>query len=153
MDVGYTAELEENLDIIEDGKKSYVEVVQATYTTMMDLVDKARGEKSKVVGSTKCIVCNKGNVVEKSGKFGVFYACDNYPECKTIFDIGEGGKLIEKVAKQIDLSKPCPECKKAKRKGFLQKRKNKTKDSFFYGCNQYPKCKYTESDTIENFDV
>ena len=47
----------------------------------------------------------------------------------------------------------CPECKKAKRKGYLLKRKNKKQDSYFYGCNQYPKCKYTESDTIDQFDV
>ena len=30
---------------------------------------------------------------------------------------------------------------------------NKKKDEYFYGCNQYPKCKHTESDTIDQFDV
>ena len=153
MDVKYTALLESSLDVLEDGKRTYIEVVQETYDTMMSMVQEARGAEAKVVGSSKCSVCKNGNIVEKGGRYGVFYACDGYPECKTIFNLGEDGKLTIKEAKKVDTSKPCPDCKKAKRKGYLQKRKNKKQDSFFYGCNQYPKCKYTEADTIEGFDA
>jgi DNA topoisomerase-1 len=153
MDLKYTASLESDLDILEDGKRTYIEVVKDTYDKMMDLVTKAKGEGAKIVGSTKCTVCKQGNVVEKGGRYGVFYACDRYPECKSIFNLSEDGKLTPKVKKEIDTSRPCPECKKAKRKGYLQKRKNRKQDSFFYGCNQYPKCKYTESETMENFDL
>lgn len=150
MDIKYTALLESYLDIIEDGTKTYLEVVKETYDKMMDEVKKARGEASKVVSETKCLICNEGNVVEKGGKFGVFYACDRYPECKTIFSIDSEGKLVQKISQEIDKSKECPDCKKAKRKGYLLKRKNKKDNTFFYGCNQYPKCKYTESGTVED---
>jgi len=146
MDLKYTALLESNLDIIEDGSRSYIDVVQDTYDVMMERVRKAKGAEAKVVGDTKCTACNKGNVIEKGGKYGVFYACDRYPECKSIFNLGEDNKLTPKVAKVIDKTKECPACKKAGRKGYLQKRKNRKQNSSFFGCNQYPKCKHTEAD-------
>jgi DNA topoisomerase-1 len=152
MDVKYTALLESHLDVIEDGTKTYLEVVQDTYDLMMERVRKARGTTAKVVGSSKCTVCKQGAVVEKGGKFGVFYACDRYPDCKTIFDLSEDGKLSPKAPKVIDKSKECPECKKAGRKGYLQKRKNRKDNSFFFGCNKYPKCKHTESDVLGGID-
>jgi DNA topoisomerase-1 len=147
MDVKYTASLEAQLDIIERGELSYLEVVQSTYDKMMGSVKKAKSEGAKVVGT--CLVCKAGNVVERGGKYGVFYACDQYPSCKTVYTLGADGKLIQKVAKKVDTSRPCPTCKKAKRKGYLQKRTNKKENSTFYGCNQYPKCKHTESDAVD----
>jgi len=149
MDLRYTALLENNLDVIEDGSRSYIDVVKDTYDIMMKKVGEAKGKGAKVVGSTKCTVCKQGNVVEKGGRYGVFYACDRYPECKSIFNLGEGNKLLLKVAKKIDKSKKCPSCKKAGREGYLQKRNNKKDNSFFYGCNKYPKCKHTESADVD----
>jgi len=150
MDIKYTALLEEALDVICEGTKTYIEVVKETYDKMMEEIRKARGTAAKVVGSMKCTSCGEGNIVEKGGKYGIFYACDRYPDCKTIFNLGEDGKFTERVVQKIDKSKPCPECKKAKRKGYLIKRKNKKDNSYFYGCNQYPKCKHTESSAVDD---
>lgn len=149
MDVKYTALLEGFLDIIEDGTRTYVEVVKDAYDKMMEDVSKARGEEVKIVGSTKCTVCKKGSIVEKSGTFGVFYACDQYPTCKSIYVLDKDGKMEIKVDKKFDKTKECSECKKEGRKGYLIQRKNKSKNTSFFGCNQYPKCKHTESDAMD----
>jgi len=156
MDIHYTATLESDLDIIEDGKKTYCEVVSCVYDMMMTEVTKARGEQMPVPkGSTKCLCCDSGTIVEKHGKFGIFYACDQYPKCKSIFELNEEGIFVKKEYKSAGKSsgRPCPECEKAGRKGVLVKRNNKKDNSTFYGCSAYPKCKNTESDSIDDLGV
>jgi DNA topoisomerase-1 len=153
MNIKYTAMLEEKLDIIEAGEDTYLKVVQETYDLMMKMVVEAKGNVPQIKGTAVCSVCKKGTVIERGGKWGTFYACDQYPTCKTTYTLSEDGKLAKKEAKSLDKSKPCPECKKVKRKGFLQKRKNNKQNSFFYGCNQYPKCKHTESDAMDGFNI
>jgi len=153
MDVKYTASLEDDLDILEDGKKTYLEVVGGTYKMMMEKVNEAKGLNVEITGSTKCTVCGEGTIIEKMGRFGQFFSCDKYPDCKSIFYLSDEGKFYQKEKKEIDKGRECPECKKKKKKGFLIKRKNRKKDSYFYGCSNFPKCKHTESDSIDGFEL
>lgn len=68
----------------------------------------------------KCPNCGK-NLVEKMGKFGPFFACPGYPECKYIH--------------QETLKMPCPKCG-----GKIVKRVSRR--GTFWGCGGYPKCKF-----------
>ncbi len=75
----------------------------------------------------KCPDCGN-NLVIKSGRYGQFTACSNYPNCKFI--------------KRETLGIPCPEkdCS-----GELTVRKTK-RGKTFYGCSRYPECKFTAWD-------
>ena len=78
MDVKFTSSLEEDLNIIADGKKTFIEVVDPTYKTMMEYIKEAKDnpppKKEAILTGEKCTVCKKGNIAEKDGKYGKFYA-------------------------------------------------------------------------------
>jgi DNA topoisomerase-1 len=67
-------------------------------------------------------------IVEKMGRFGRFYACSKFPECKYTESI-EG--------RNNDLGIKCPKCKE----GDIVERKTK-RGKIFYGCNKFPKCDF-----------
>lgn len=148
MDIKYTSALEEDLDKIADGKKTYLEVVQSVYETLQKHIKDSESsntqkKEQKVMG--KCQACGEGEIVEKHGAYGVFYSCNKYPACKTVYTKGEDGSFSIKEKKQIKTTgKKCPECKKAGRDGELVERSNKSSGDKFYGCSKYPACKYSE---------
>lgn len=79
-------------------------------------------EKTAEVTDTTCPKCGKQMVV-KSGRFGRFLACSDYPECKSTMPYSTGV--------------PCPEDDG----GMLVERRTK-KGRVFYSCSKYPACKY-----------
>ncbi len=79
----------------------------------------------------KCHICG-GSMVIKKSRFGSFYACAKYPECK-------GTKPINK-----ELDVPCPLCGS---KLVIRRGRNRT---VFYSCSSYPDCKFTSCDTPTN---
>jgi DNA topoisomerase-1 len=70
----------------------------------------------------KCPQCGS-NLVVKSGRFGEFTACGNYPTCKYV--------------KQKTIGVKCPECAE----GEVVERRSK-RGRTFYGCHRYPDCKF-----------
>ncbi len=79
----------------------------------------------------KCDKCGGPMVIKKS-RFGSFYACAKYPECK-------GTKPIN-----IELDVSCPLCSS---KIVVRRGRNRT---VFYSCSSYPDCKFTSCDTPTN---
>ena len=77
-----------------------------------------------------CQKCGKPMVI-KNGKYGPFLACSGYPECKNTISINSGGP-------QQDTGIKCPQknCK-----GSIVTKKTR-RGKTFYGCNQYPDCKF-----------
>ena len=150
MDIKYTASLEEDLDLIADGKKTFLEVVESTYEKLKQYIKETKDnpppKKEHVSTGKKCTTCDKGEIVEKDGRFGMFFSCDNYPTCKSIYVKSDEGKFsIKKKKKVKKVGRKCPDCEKAGRDGELVERKKKKDDSVFIGCNAFPKCKYVES--------
>jgi len=107
-----------------------------------------------------CPNCLKGNIIQKVSKGKIFYACNCYPKCKTIFsfkpvdsfcptcgsvmlETPDGLKCSNKECgkpKEIKEGIHCPHCKT----GILVLRtssKGKNKGSSFWACNNFPKCK------------
>lgn len=132
INVTYTANMENDLDKIAEGKKVWYELlnefwkefepqVKEAFTSMEKVETKKTGEKCPECGS---------DMVIRNGKFGEFEACSNYPTCKYI-------KKKEKEVKEII---PCPNCK-----GTIIEKKTK-KGKIFYGCNNYPKCNFASWD-------
>ena len=149
MDIKFTSSLEDMLDDIAHGNKTFLEVVQPVYEQMMVEIKKAQKdapEKNSVSTGAKCTACNEGEIVEKSGRYGKFYSCDKYPKCKTIYVKDDEGKFsIKQKAVVKKTGRKCPECEKKGRNGELIERKNKKDNSVFLGCSKYPTCRYSES--------
>lgn len=149
MDIGYTVQIEDELFDVAEGKKPYLDVINGFYTILMDHIGKAQKDappKEKKSIGLKCPICKENEIVERDGRFGKFFSCDGYPKCKTVFVKDEDGKFSVKQKSTVKkLDRPCPECEKKGRKGELVERKNKSDGSVFIGCNQYPKCRYSES--------
>jgi DNA topoisomerase-1 len=158
MDVKYTSSLENDLDEIADGKKTYLEVVSSVYEILQKHIKDSENNnntkpKELVKMGTKCTVCKEGDIVERNGKYGKFYACSAYPSCKAAYNMNEDGTFTLKEKKEIKKSgKKCPECKKNGRDGELIERKNKSNGNSFYGCEKYPTCRYAEPiDGVKSF--
>lgn len=90
---------------------------------------------SKASTGLPCPECG-GLIVEKTGKYGKFYACENYKTCTWKGKV-ENGEVISK--KPIELTEhKCPLCSK-------NMKKIPYNGKFFLGCPDYPKCKGTIS--------
>lgn len=150
MDIKYTASLEEDLNEIAKGKKKYLDIITSVYKNLQEHIKKSEaGEKMKEPVPTtgvKCVVCKEGEIAERTGRFGKFYSCNKYPECKTVYIQDEEGKFRVKEKKEFKTTgRKCPECEKKGRNGELVERKNKSDGSSFYGCSKFPGCRYSEA--------
>jgi len=125
FEVGFTRDMEKELDRVEEGKLQWQAAVRRFYEPFRD--DLARAEKEF---EEHCPKCGK-LVVLKRGRYGSFMACSGYPEC----DYVKKGDREE--AKMTD--EKCPECGKplVEREGKYGK---------FLGCSGYPQCKYIKRD-------
>ncbi len=126
----FTAQMEDNLDRVADGKLNYVGMLHEFYDEFEQTLNKAKEEMKDVkiqlqedVTDIPCEKCGKMMVV-KSGRFGKFLACPGYPDCKNT------KPLVEETGAL------CPNCGKR----VIQK---KSKRGFpFYGCEGYPDCQF-----------
>jgi len=139
----FTAEMENSLDEIAEGKKEYVKVLKEFYTPFLKQVkEKSKGEKATDLGvapeNIKCPKCAKSMVI-KLAKNGKFYSCSDFPDCLGALTLE--GKEMEGPK---DLGKPCPKCGKhnlIEREGKFGK---------FVACAGYPTCKYIEKPDAES---
>lgn len=85
-----------------------------------------------------CENCGKEMALKK-GRFGSFYGCTGYPECKNIRKIARSGE-VKTVAPPVEIDEKCATCGKnmAIRQGRFGE---------FTACSDYPKCKYIKRDT------
>ena len=133
VDTHFTASMEDNLDLVEEGKEEWVQVIDKFYQPFKVEVDKAEVEIEKVQikdepAGFNCEKCGHPMVI-KLGRFGKFYACSNFPECHHTQAIGK------------DIGITCPTCGKGK----VIERKSK-KNRLFYGCDRYPECEFVSWD-------
>ncbi|GAB6058806.1 type I DNA topoisomerase [Desulfonatronum parangueonense] len=147
MDVDFTAQMEESLDQVAEGRQDWVQLMRNFTGDFYPVLDKAKKDMAAVKGgidaSMPCPDCTKPLMV-KFGKAGAFLACSGYPDCSFTgnFTRDDSGKIktIEKLPKE-ELVKvgTCPDCG-----GDVVLKKART-GSRFYACAAYPKCKYTKS--------
>jgi DNA topoisomerase-1 len=129
VDPGFTAQMEEQLDKIAQGKYAWIAALQEFYPPFQDMLDKAWINLEKVsmtqVSEEICPNCGRPMVI-KVGRFGKFLACSGYPDCK---------KTMPYIVKT---GVSCPQCG-----GELVQRISKKKRKVFYGCSKFPKCQFT----------
>lgn len=127
VDFSFTAQMEEQLDEIAQGKQEWIYVLRDFYSPFEDMLSKARLAIAKVDMSKPtdeiCPNCSRPMVI-KMGRFGKFLACSGYPECKT----------TRPFVVKTGIS--CPRCG-----GELVQKVNKRRQ-VFYGCSNFPQCKF-----------
>ena len=144
IDYRFTAGMENKLDDIANGSASMETVLGSFWKTfssdLKKAEDKSKEDKVKYVEHTD-IICDKcgAKMIVKSGRFGKFAACPNYPKCKNTVKLDKNGKPIEKKEKQ-EPEKTDMVCEKCG--GAMVKRHGRYGD--FYSCENFPKCKNTK---------
>ncbi len=131
MDTKFTADMEKNLDKIEEGNIKWYEVIADFYGDFHNKVleVKYNGSKVKPKAEESDVLCDKcgARMIIRDSKYGRFLACPNFPKCRNT------KSLSEAVAK-------CPQCG-----GDVYKKISK-KGSPFFSCNNYPTCKFISWD-------
>ncbi|MGN0454010.1 MAG: type I DNA topoisomerase [Ruminococcus sp.] len=130
VNVKFTAQMENELDLVEEGKENWVELLDNFYDDFDKTLKKAKAEMEGVKIQLKedetDIICEKcgRKMVVKVGRYGKFIACPGYPECKNV------KKYVEKTGVK------CPKCG-----GDVIVKHTKSK-RIFYGCSNYPECDF-----------
>ena len=129
INVKFTAQMETNLDKIAEEGIEWQNVIKDFYTDFAKelVVADKESVKIKVAPKPTDEVCDKcgSPMVIRTGKFGEFLACSNYPTCKNVVSMNKP----KEVAK-------CPKCGKP-----VLERKSK-KGAVYYGCSGYPDCDF-----------
>ncbi len=134
VDIGFTAEMEEDLDEIAEGEKKRVSVIKEFYGPFEENLEQKYKEVSKKditekPTEKKCPKCGAPLLI-RLGKYGQFYACSKFPKCRH----------TESLEENI-LGVKCPKCKNGE---IVEKRTRKRK--IFYGCNKFPECDFASWD-------
>lgn len=169
VDIDFTANLEEWLDKIAEGKVTYKTVLKDFYDIFKKELESAKidaeKDKKQEISEVKCEKCGAFMLI-KLGRYGKYLACPNYPKCSNIkpYAIADGEKEVseipcEKCGKNMIYRMgpygkylKCVECGINKaivedtgiicpkcKIGHMVKRRSK-RGRIFYGCNSYPNC-------------
>ncbi|MDH5678711.1 MAG: type I DNA topoisomerase, partial [Nitrospinota bacterium] len=119
VNVEFTAKMEEELDLVEEGNKVWTSALDDFYTPFKADLDKAKKQMRNVKGEAEktdltCEKCGKPMVI-KFGRFGKFVACTGYPECKNTMKLDKDGVPEEKPEAPPDepTDFKCDKCGKA----------------------------------------
>ncbi|KYP82143.1 type I DNA topoisomerase [Ferroacidibacillus organovorans] len=128
VDADFTAQLEKQLDDVEDGDVDYVKMLDLfnrDFEQYLEIAEKSM-EHVTLEDELSDEICEKcgRQMVFKHGRFGKFLACPGFPECRN----------AKPILKPLDVA--CPRCSKP-----LVQRSGK-KRRVFYGCSGYPECNY-----------
>jgi DNA topoisomerase-1 len=128
VDVGFTARMEEDLDLIASGKREWVPVLRDFYGPFEKAMQYAEEhmEHLNLGEQPTGQVCEKCGhpMVVKWGRYGKFIACSNYPACRNTKPF------------QVKIGVACPQCG-----GDLVEKKTRRR-RVFYGCSNYPECEF-----------
>jgi DNA topoisomerase I len=132
MDLQFTAKMEKDLDDIAKGEKEWVKVIDDFFKPFSQEIKEKTKSIKKYSKKTdkKCPLCGKP-LTEKFGRFGKFYACSGFPDCKYTEDPNK--ESDEELKKRLGEVK-CDKC------GAPMEIK-RGKWGLFWGCTNYPECK------------
>ncbi len=129
LDYEFTANMENELDDVEEGKLKWVQVVRRFYGVFSKQLEFAKSRMQSVKREAEptdevCEKCGKPMVI-KWGRRGRFMSCSAWPECKN--------------AKSISTDVVCPQCGQGK---LVARRARSGRGRPFYGCTRYPDCNF-----------
>ncbi len=128
VDVEFTANMEKQLDDVEEGNAPWRQILEAFYGPFKNVLEKAEEEigKVKIADEVSDVPCDKCGrmMVYKMGRYGKFLACPGFPECRNAKPI------------RTEAGVACPKCGKQ----VLVKKSKAGKT--YYGCEDNPGCDF-----------
>jgi DNA topoisomerase-1 len=138
VDLGFTAEMEEDLDRIASGAKDWEPLVKQFFAEVEETIAERQEKVSRPEEATDetCPECGEetgAKLVRKWGRYGWFLSCSRYPDCKYRRNAKRSAEEADRPEPEMT-DVPCPKCGKpmVKRTGRFGP---------FLGCSDYPKCK------------
>lgn len=133
LNVEFTANMEGDLDHVEEGEGDWVKVLSDFYESFEKRLEVAEEEMKEIEikDEVSDVICDKcgSPMVYKLGRFGKFLACSAFPDCRN----------TKPIVKDIGMN--CPTCGE----GHVVERRSK-KGRVFYGCDRYPECDFVSWD-------
>lgn len=128
VNVDFTAELEEQLDKVEEGSVQWKDIIRNFYSPFEKTLETAEENINKIeiadeVTDVQCDKCGR-NMVIKYGRYGKFLACPGFPDCKNAKPFYEDAGVL------------CPKC------GSKVQIKKTKKGRKYYGCENNPDCDF-----------
>lgn len=143
VDSKFTSQMEEKLDNVADEKSDWQEILANFYYPFMKKIEDGKknikSQKIAIPIDEKCPDCG-GELVKRSGRFGEFIACSNFPKCKYSRNLSTDKKEKKEPVK---IGVKCPKCGGEIVERFSKRGK-------FYGCLNYPKCKFISNYELTN---
>ncbi|MGI6130097.1 MAG: type I DNA topoisomerase [bacterium] len=132
VDAKFTAAMENQLDLVEEGEVVWTKVIGEFFEPFSNQLEEAKEKMGPVQledeeSDEVCEQCGQ-NMIIKTGRFGKFLACPGFPECKNTKQIREGTGV------------ECPNC------GGEMIVRTSRRGRRFYGCDNYPKCSFVTWD-------
>ena len=136
LDIEFTAQMEENLDKIEEEEKGWIETLKEFYSPFQKDLEMAKVsmrdvKREQIPTDALCERCGS-KMVKRWGKRGFFLACSSYPKCRYTREVEENGE------NKMETEAKCEKC------GSPMVVKN-GKFGRFLACSNYPACKFTQS--------
>jgi DNA topoisomerase I len=139
IDLGFTAEMEEDLDRIASGAKPWEPIVKTFFQEVEGTIAERQEKVSRPEEATDetCPECGQetgAKLVRKWGRYGWFLSCSRYPDCKYRRNANQSAEQAAEQAEPELTDVPCPKCGKpmVRRSGRFGP---------FLGCSDYPKCR------------
>lgn len=127
-DVPFTAQMEDDLDLVSNGEKEWHLMMKEFYAPFKTKLKEVEGAERVQIPVEEtgepCPECQKGQLVIRTGRFGKFFSCNKFPECR----------FTKPFVEETDLL-----CPKDGGKIIIKKTRKGRK---FYGCNNYPNCDF-----------
>ena len=128
VDIDFTAKMEEDLDKVEEGDLNWKEIIRPFYGSLAIKIQEAeeRIGEIEIADEVTDIICEHcgQNMIVKYGKFGKFFACPGFPECRNTKPFFEEANV------------DCPTCS-----GKILMKKTK-KGRKYFGCENNPECEF-----------
>ena len=144
VDISFTANMEEKLDEVSEGKVDWQKLLADFYVPFMQQIEKG---KEKIISlklakplGRSCPKCGEHELLLRSGRFGNFIACSGFPKCKYTEQCDEEGNAVEK--KETKVEEKCDKCSSDM---VIKNGRN----GEFLACSNYPECKNTKSINVE----
>ena len=143
VDIGFTAQMEDELDEITEGQRSWQGIIGEFYKPFAKrLLEKYESVTKQDLTQEKtdavCDKCGKPMVVKMS-RFGKFLACSGLPDCKSTKKLSGDGTSAKEPPKSTGLK--CSTCIEG---DIVERRvhRGRARGKIFWGCSRYPDCKY-----------
>ena len=138
VDYHFTAHLEDDLDAVSRGEKTWIPLMESFWKPFRETVTEkekstSRADVTSEATDETCPDCSKP-LVNKLGRFGRFLACSNYPECRYARNIKKEGEEDKPVAEPVMTEELCEKC--GKNMMIKEGRYGK-----YMACSGYPKCR------------